>query len=621
MLQLLWASLLAAGVVSLSEYLYILLTCGPFWMDPARFLTSWLVYIVPSWIGAAFLTAALSLIAPFRKRLSGDPSRRFRLTFSLTWIFGVVLLTAFVVTDFDTPGDFWVLPLLGFAVGTPATFLLARIQRRGRSALYSGGWTVLLLIVIGAGVYLLSDVYYAGKVKSRTISFNGRVPNISLIVLDTARGDHFSCYDYPYNTTPNMDRIAREGLLCYNAYSASHWTPPGHISIFTGKYPSQHGNEGAPYTPDDLVTLTEVLREGGYYGVAIYNNPLAGRSINLTQGFDVEVGVYRHSWVLPAWMRLRDKLIYKDSGSKATFPIAVRVAEWVKEKGGHLFLYLNLVEPHADYVIHEPFFSEFTRDLDIASIPNLPEVQALCNYLEKVVLDTAAFARYDKNSYRYLSAAYDSEIAYTDNYFGVYSDKLRASGLLDETLLVITADHGEFLGEHYTRGHPGVLYDPTLRIPLILRYPALIKPDLVTDYTSNVDIFPTILTLTGYEQWIPDDVQGFDLFRKNLLADREIMSERVYEDGGGFVLYQDDYKVMLAVGEKFLRKFPLDTLMFNIKEDPGEMVNIFPENRDLGLQMIEDLTRWNARIAVHPTEKIRINRETKANLRALGYVN
>lgn len=620
MLLLLWASVLAAGVLSLSEYLYILLTCGPFWMGPGQFLLSWLLYCIPVIIGMIVLHLIVSAIPPLKK-IASRPVGKFKFYFNLAWIISVLFLIAFVIKDLDLWEDSWVLIVIAFLEGGVAMFLLARLLRRGGTILASGIWILVLLLVVGNGVYLFSDLSYAGKVKSRSTGFTGIVPHISLIVLDTMRGDHFSCYGYPFNTTPNMDRIAREGLRCDNAFSASHWTPPGHISIFTGKLPSQHANEGQPYTPDDLVTITEILRGEGYFCAALYNNPLAGRNINLTQGFDVDLGVYRHSWVLPAWMRLRDKLIYHDSGSKATFPIAAEIAQWVSKKGGHLFLYLNLVEPHADYIIHEPYFSEFTRDLDFNAIPNLQEVKALCNYLEKVVYDSVRFSGYNADSYRYLRAAYDSEVAYLDHQFGVYHKKMAQSGLLDKTLLVITADHGEFLGEHFTRGHPGILYDPVIRIPLIFRYPDLIKPNAEERYVSNVDILPTVLTLAGYAHRIPDDVQGISLLDQYPLKDRAILSERVYIGGGCYTLMRGDYKVILNTGTKFLQKFPFDTLMYNIKDDPGETQNIFPSTRKLGLEMLTELTEWVSRIEVHPTEKIRLNHATKANLRALGYVN
>ena len=160
---------------------------------------------------------------------------------------------------------------------------------------------LLVLIITTSGTYLISNWHFTSIINQRSIEYQGTIPNLCLIVLDTARGDHFSCYGYPFETTPNFDQVAKEGLLASNAYSASNWTPPGHICIFTGKYPSQHANDGQPFMPDTLLSLSEILNQKGYYGIAFYNNKISGKSANITKGFDRDTGVYINSWVYPCW--------------------------------------------------------------------------------------------------------------------------------------------------------------------------------------------------------------------------------------------------------------------------------------------------------------------------------
>ena len=620
MLPLVFASILAGGVICTIEFLFILLSCGPFWLGPGIFFKTWIIYTLPTLAGLILLNGLITLIPPL-SQIFRDKVKRFFLYFILSWVLGTLLLTALVITDLDSGARYWPLILIALLVGLFTTGLLRKIISRQEMMVKGSVVVILVLALLGNGVYLISDLYYASIMHKRNASYRGNVPNLSLIVLDTARGDHFSCYGYPYPTTPNIDEIAAEGLLCKRAFSASNWTPPGHISIFTGKYPSQHGNDGKPYMPAELLSLTEILNGEGYFSVALYNNPLAGRNINLTQGFDLDVWIYRHSWVYPAWTRLRDKLIYKDSGSKATFPIALEASRWVNRKGGHLFLYLNLVEPHAGYVIHEPYFTEFTRDLEYSDIPNLAEVQGLCDYVEKVFYDSTKFARYNAASYRYLRAAYDSELAYLDHHFGVYSDGLRKAGLLDSTLLIITADHGEFLGEHFTRGHPDILFNPVLRIPLTFRYPQRIPSSVLEGYTSNVDVFPTALNLMGYSALIPEDVQGIDILDDHqTMSDRKLLCERIKGETGCYSLLADSYKLIINTNKDFLEKFPYDTLLLNLESDPAELQDLHGIQPELCDELAVELNALVSKIRVEAKSEIELSEDAVANLKALGYV-
>lgn len=617
---MLFASILAGGVVCTAEFLFILLSCGPFWLDLGVFFETWLIYSSVTLLGLV-PPYVLSLAIPPLKRLIQNTSKSFFLAFLLSWIIGAALLISLVIKDLDVGASYWPIIIFSLLLGLGLTLVVKLFQRRRVSIAVTTGLLSLLLALLAGGVYFVSANHYSAEVHRRTAAYAGRIPNLCLIVLDTARGDHFSCYGYPFPTTPNVDAIAQEGLLCRKAFSASNRTPPGHISIFTGTYPSQHGNDGQPYMPDDLLSIAEILSQEGYYCVALYNNPLAGRNVNITQGFDVDVGVYRHSWIYPAWARLRDKLIYKDSGSKITFLIALKTALWMQQRGGHLFLHLNLVEPHADYVLHEPYFTEFTQTVKLTDIPNLEEVKALCAYVDKVIYDSTKFAHYNTASYRYLQSAYDSEIAYMDHHFGVFSRGMKAAGLMDSTLLVITADHGEFLGEHFTRGHPDILFNPVMQIPLIMRYPAWISPSVNPEYSSNVDIFPTVLNLMGFPDMIPESVQGVNLLSGETRGDRLLLSERINGQEGCYSLITRDYKLILNTDPLLLQKFPFDTLLMDIQSDPGEMMDLHSLQQDRSQNMAADLQDWITGIQVRASTDIELSEDAVANLKALGYVH
>jgi arylsulfatase A-like enzyme len=620
MLTLLLASVVAGGLVCTIEWLFIVMTCGPFWMGPGIFFGTWLLYALFSFAGLFILNAVISLIPPLHRFLK-SAGRKFFFYTSLVWIIATAMLIFLVANDFYAGSGHWTLTIIAVLLGFPATIFLIKTTRDRKAVLNRTLWSSAFFVVVSFLVLLAADLYHTRQLKARTAEFNNTIPHLCLLVLDTTRGDHLSCNGYEFNTTPNLDGLAAEGLNCTNAFSAANWTPPGHISIFTGKYPPQHGNNGQAYTPEELILLTEIVNQQGYYCVAIYNNPIAGSSINLTQGFDLDIGVWGTSWVYPAWMRLRNKFILRDNGSRATFPMAADVFDWVNKRGGHLFLYINVTEPHAPYLIHEPYFSEYSRKVDMTNIPDLNRVEYLRQTLELVIYDSTKFSGCTDDSYNYIRAAYDSEIAYMDEHIGVFVDRMQQTGLLDETLFVVTADHGEFIGEHWTMGHPELMYNPVLRIPLMIRYPRSVEPQVRDDYISNADIFPTVLNMMELAAFIPGDVEGIDVFSNIGEAGRLMLSARCDDRGGCYSLIQGETKLIFNHDDFLPRYFPFDTLLYDIFRDPGESVNLQSEQPDIRDTLMGQLNQWVGRIQVFSAGNIEIDEETKANLKALGYVH
>lgn len=620
MLPWIFASILSGSLLSSAECVFIVLTCGPFWIRPGLFLATWLIYAVLSALGLALLSLIPKLI-PAVNRSFQDARKRFFLLFNSSWLIGSALLVALVASDSYAGSEYLTLALIAAFMGVLTSFIMRWALKAPEAIPRVALITSLCLILLTNSVYRLSDWHYSASVSRRSEEFNGKIPHACLLVMDTARGDHFSCYGYPYATSPNIDQLAAEGLLCRNAYSASNWTPPGHISIFTGKYPFQHGNDGKVYMPDDLVSLTEILNRQGYYCVAMYNNPTAGRSINLTQGFDLDIGVYGHSWVYPAPYRLRDKFLERDSGAKITFLMAQRTFEWMQKRGGHMFLYINITEPHAPYAIHEPYFSQFAKSVHFGKILNWSQVQDLRTTLDLVLNDSARFAGCTEESYAFLRAAYDSEIAYMDHYLGRFVDRMKEEDLLDDVLLVMTADHGEFLGEHFTLGHPELLYNPVLKIPLILRYPALIEPKVTPGYVSNVDIFPTVLNLMDLADKIPSDVLGCNIVSDQLAQDRPLLAANISPEGGCYSLIDGHYKLIINNDNFLPRYFPYDTLMFDLSGDPEEMVNLKHLETGTRDELSRQLSSWITETSVRPQSTIQVSNTTLANLKALGYVH
>ena len=225
-----------------------------------------------------------------------------------------------------------------------------------------------------------------------------KIQNVLLISIDTCRADRISCYGFDGGTTPNIDAVARDGVLFTRAYSTNPTTLPAHCSLFTGTTPLEHGVHANEYyrLADSRVTLAEILQEKGFQTAAFVGAFVLDASFGLDQGFhtyddELSGGAYR-------------RLKYNE---RPADQVSARAVDWLDQHGADpFFLFLHYFDPHPPYQPPEPFAS------------------------------------------RYPEAPYAGEIAFTDHCIGGVIAKLKSLGLYDSTLIIITSDHGEGLGEH-----------------------------------------------------------------------------------------------------------------------------------------------------------------------------
>lgn len=287
-------------------------------------------------------------------------------------------------------------------------------------------------------------------------------PNVLLITIDTLRADHLSCYGYHLKTSPNIDALAAEGVRFERAHTAIPLTGPAHISLFTSRYPQEHGairNGVAPRKESSLVFLPEVLRRHGYRTAAFVSAwPLKTRLTHLSRWFD------RYDEELPR----RYQLVNSMRDAEDVTPAAIR---WLEDnRGVPFFLWVHYFDPHSPYEFRAKF-SKLTR----TGGPAQPAANA---------------------EMRDRIQRYDSEVAYTDYWVGRLLAALDRLEMRDSTLVVLTADHGESLGEHSYVGHGRHLYNNIVHIPLIFRFPGRIAGGEVEERpVSLLDITPTILDL------------------------------------------------------------------------------------------------------------------------------
>lgn len=419
--------------------------------------------------------------------------------------------------------------------------------------------------------------------------------NVLLVILDTVRADRFSCYGYSRPTTPNLDRVAEHGVRFTRFFSNSSWTLPAHASLFTGTYAVAHrATQETLVLGDELPTLAEVFDRAGYATFASSSNAVVSRANGLDRGFARFEEVFRKDvaarfqvdWQHPNTMAFADFL----RGCPRSRPF---------------FAFLNYVEAHLPYQPPEPFRSKFLKE-DVAP-ERAREAMSLRmrdHYLRGL----------DAEQFTVLSQLYDGEIAHLDLQIAQLLQVLQEDGRLTNTLVIVTSDHGENIGDHGHFAHVFGIQNTLLHIPLIVLFPQRAPAGEVrTDVSQLLDLFPTVLAACGIEYGGRFD--GRDLFSPGAASvDRPTMAEYYYprqvlsvftteeleQQGERFVPYMrrlralQDGRLKLIWGSDGRRE------LYRIDEDPHERVNLLEEGPDpRGDRLAEELARM---VDVHQGE-------------------
>src|SRR5262245_14300798 len=334
-------------------------------------------------------------------------------------------------------------------------------------------------------------------------------PNVVLIVMDTVRVDALSCYGNPRKTTPNLDRLAARSLVFDQASATAPWTLPSHASLFTGLYTPQHRvDRTRPLLADGLTTLAEVFGAAGYQSAGFSNNPWVGLNTNFHQGFDLFQGMWRGAQGverLAAVRILEDLKDYRGRPPTQAERTNHRIRWWldeVRRPAVPFFLFVNYIDPHFPYRPPEPYRSRFLRpeNRDAASristraIRSLPPPMDLAPTLRGALRDL-----------------YEGEVASLDAQIGRLIDDLGKRSLADDTIVVLTSDHGENLGDHKLLFHEFSVNETLLRVPLILHYPRKVAPGRVATPVSLSDVYPTLVNLAGLSPTAAPGFLGRDL--------------------------------------------------------------------------------------------------------------
>jgi arylsulfatase A-like enzyme len=461
--------------------------------------------------------------------------------------------------------------------------------------------------IILAGLYILtmtlSTIFGTSNIEQRInsdvlkFSPEEEKPNILLITIDTLRSDYLSCYGNSIIKTPHIDQVAKEGVLFTHAITPIPITGPSHISLMTSLLPRTHGARvnGIPYKLERIV-FAEIMKSYGYHSAAFISSyPLKVYNSGLHKGFDIydeSFGFFdfNFSLLLVRFLNRIDLLpVRLEQKAEETNNKAIRWLE--KNYNKPFFLWIHYFDPHYPYDPPESYNTIYRNKSVITE-----------NDLQK--------------------ALYGGEISYTDEYIGKLINQLKTLNIYDDTLLIITADHGESLGEHnFYYDHSEFLYEQLIRVPLIMRYPPLLpRNKIINEQVQIIDILPTVLSILNIDTTYQFDGQDLlSLFNKTDVQSKDLnfaLAETFSPEAtiNRTAIRTNRWKLIINKGAQ-------DEL-YNLEDDPDELINLSNEERAVKQILYEKLQDMMSSIPQFDPNLLEtdIDHDRLNKLRSLGYL-
>ena len=542
----------------------------------------------------------------------------------------------------------WTAIQISYAIDSPIGNISARYGGLVALVLYGTGFllsrrarwagAIAGLVLLGAGV-AAPHVYLGLTTPERVVLAElppaaPGAPDVVLIVLDTVRAESMSAYGYARETTPQFDALAKEGALYLDATSPSTWSLASHASLFTGLFPSTHGaHMEHRYLDEGPTTIAETLASAGYETLTFTANAFITDTIGLTRGFRVADEAWREQGgganQFTFATRVLDGFGFgpQDKGGDR---VASHFEEWAAETsadGPPVFVFLNLIEAHFPYhQLPEEYlhlFSELPRDeLRQVSMDVMGSQFGGTAPPQEVAMGPSI-------------DMYDAGIVYTDYLLGRIVDALERRGTLENTVLIVMADHGELVGEHGTYGHGSSVYEPVIRVPLLVRYPPRVPAGArVETPISTVGVYATIVDLLDLESPGPLHVSSLLPAVSGGPAGGPVMAERhmapVMIAGEGVDPMADTrarLRTYRAGDWKLVESSNGKMMLFDLSTDPGEVRDLAETRPEQVARLRHELDTWQAALGLPSIEGERgygevpeIDAGAEERLRALGYV-
>ncbi len=453
----------------------------------------------------------------------------------------------------------------------------------------------LLALLILAAAFCIGLALFLFGSRLRPADYGRPGCNVILVSIDTLRSDHLGCYGYQRNTSPIIDRFSEDAVTFLSTFAQSSSTTASHASIFTSLLPTHHGTlySGPTAMPDRLVTMAECLKADGYRTFSYHDGGQLSARFGFGQGFDGYINL-RHG----------------ASGQPSFIHTAFKTINWLRQRDdGRFFLFLHSYHTHHPYTPPERFVEAMAEDYH----GNLPD-EISFELLEQINRGDRLLTRSDK---AHIVTMYDAEIRQMDVGFGLIVDELKEQGLYDDTLLILTSDHGEEFGEHGVMGwHSLTLYDELLSVPLVIKFPGNdFAGRKVMDQVRSIDILPTALDILEIE--IPEQCEGrslLPLVKGRRDAPRPAIGQRDVPGLGPVSLRSGRWKYYRPEANR-------RPMLFDMDNDTGEIHNASKDHPEIVADLEQQLAALLAqRPAVQNGEEVELPDELQDQLRSLGYV-
>jgi len=551
-----------------------------------------------------------------------NPDRRKRLLFPTSIaLLACVAVSLFISWTGPVAINFFGRGIIVTGIWVPCIFVAAVwLTAVIKPGLVTNRVTVSVFAAVLASMIIYGEVTLSplpgltsGSSRSTFVPGRFRDFNVLLISLDTLRADHLGIYGCEFDTSPAIDSFAASATTFTGAQSAAPATLISHSTMFTGLHPGAHRGQFGTRTalPGSAVTLAETLRDAGYSTAGFCDGAQLSAVFGTAQGFET----------------------YNDAGGgiKDIWP---RARDWLAaHEDDRFFLFLHCYDIHLPYEPPPPFDTMFYPDYNGPLPRTIPA--AVIDRISKGRLKITG------DDLRHIVSVYDGGIRYTDSYMGEVLRYLDHQELDDRTIVIVTSDHGEELGEHGAVGvHAHTLFNELLEVPLIIRLPG-VSPGRVGDRVGLVDLPPTLFDLLEIP-YDPESYQGAS-FARTFGEDHEaggrraIFAEKehlVFEKYGRLKsITAGDWKYISFTSDPLVREaarilgsvvWPIEgKKLFNLKTDPMEQHNLIGEHIQLGRSLEETiiLTMQSNKEFALPVDKtpLRIDPEQYKRLKKLGY--
>jgi len=434
-----------------------------------------------------------------------------------------------------------------------------------------------------------------GLIYSYRLPNRSKGPNIIFISIDALRADRLSCYGYHRNTSPNIDRLTSQGVLFKNAFSQATWTLPSHASIFLSQYVWRHKvNTGKKRLGNSFTTLAEILRDRNYTTCAFVGGGLLSSGYGFNQGFEI------YDDGSPRRRRFYEISSYIN-----------KLLSWLESvKNRKFFLFIHTFDVHGPYNPPAPYFDLYTK--------GCCEGKHLRTSKGIIVPRRLDASKLTSGEINYIMAVYDGGINYVDDQLGKIFEKLNQLGIYENTIIIITADHGQGFKEHGSLKHGYKPYIELVHVPLIMRGPGIPRNRTYENWVQHIDIAPTILEILNIPQ--RKEMQGRSIL--SLMNNCEIEE---YFSTYSWGLEGSQGPVSLRTKKwTYIMKHNKPDELYDRINDPKEQNNVI-EKRPLIAQKLkkdlEDFIALTSKGKPQVAEKVHIDEEFKEQLKSLGYLH